>query len=127
MQQLETANQAFSPQWINRASAPSIEPVPGITIWPIVGEQIMLCLVRLLPGAELPLHHHVNEQAGTVVEGELILTIDGKTRSLHSGDAYVIPSNAPHSGIAGPHGCDVIDVFSPPREDYRISGELQVW
>ncbi|CAN5633757.1 hypothetical protein BH23CHL4_BH23CHL4_01610 [soil metagenome] len=127
MSNSEQSGAVFQPQWLSRDSAIPIEPFPGISMWPVIGDRIMLNLVRLPPGALLPDHFHPNEQAGTVVEGELILTIAGKSRSLHSGDAYVIPPNIPHSGQAGPGGCDVIDVFSPPRDDYRVAGHEQPW
>jgi quercetin dioxygenase-like cupin family protein len=89
-------------------------------MWPTAGERIMLNFVRLEPGVIVPMHHHPHEQAGTVLEGSIVLTIEGETRELGPGDAYVAPANARH-GATTPNGCLVVDVFSPPREDYLIS------
>ncbi len=42
----------------------------------------------------------------------------GQSRTLESGEAYIIPGNATHSARAVNGTCKVIDVFSPVREDY---------
>jgi quercetin dioxygenase-like cupin family protein len=75
------------------------------------------------PVAVVPSHHHPHEQGGTVLEGLLILTIDGETRELRKGDAFIAPSHAVHSARSGPEGCLVVDVFAPPREDYILPPE----
>ena len=59
------------------------------------------------------------EQCGTVISGELELTIAGKTRRLRPGEVYIIPGGVQHGGRAGETQCQVLDVFSPVREDYQ--------
>ena len=93
-------------------------PVQGIAMRSLAGDKLMLNLVTIEPGAVVPNHSHDNEQGGYVVRGELILTIAGETRSLQPGDCYIAPANVPHGATAGSDGCDVLDVFSPPRPDY---------
>lgn len=107
-----------SGRWANIESMPKLDPRPGVTMWPLGGEHFMINFVRIEPGAEVPLHHHLNEQGGTVIEGTIIMTIDGETRELRVGDAYIAPPNSVHGATGGPAGCLVIDVFAPPREDY---------
>ena len=34
---------------------------------------------------------------------------------MRAGDCVVIPPHVPHGDGAGPEGCTVLDVFSPPR------------
>jgi quercetin dioxygenase-like cupin family protein len=34
---------------------------------------------------------------------------------MRAGDCVVIPPHARHGGAAGPKGCEVLDVFTPPR------------
>lgn len=109
--------------WANIDTMRSLQPLPGITMWPASGTNLMLNFVRIDPGAEIPLHQHPHEQAGTVIEGTIIMTIDGETRELRMGDCYVAPPNSLHGASAGPAGCLVVDVFSPPREDYLPSDE----
>jgi quercetin dioxygenase-like cupin family protein len=105
-------------QWDAFGKIPSFSPVTGIHMRSLTGDQIMLNMVTIEPGAVVPIHNHDNEQAGYVVRGELILTIGDETRTLVPGDCYVAPASIPHGATSGPEGCDVLDVFSPPRADY---------
>lgn len=106
--------------WGNIDSMPSLSPLPGVTMWPATGTRMMINFVRLEPGAEVPLHNHHHEQGGTVIEGTILLTIDEETRELRPGDVYIAPPHSIHGATAGPEGCLVLDIFSPPREDYAI-------
>ncbi len=87
-------------------------------MWPLGGENLMINFVRIEPGAEVPLHQHSQEQAGTVIEGSIFMTIGDETRELRRGDVYIAPPNSVHGATGGPDGCLVVDVFSPPRADY---------
>jgi quercetin dioxygenase-like cupin family protein len=106
--------------WGNIDSIPSLKPIGGVTMWPATGTNMTINFVRIEPGAEVPLHHHPHEQGGTVIEGTILMTIDGETREMRAGDVYIAPPHAVHGATAGPEGCLVVDIFSPPREDYRI-------
>ncbi len=57
----------------------------------------------------LPEHAH-GAQWGTVIAGEILLTIDGKTQSYTSGGSYAIPAGVPHA-VQIKAGTRVIDVF----------------
>jgi quercetin dioxygenase-like cupin family protein len=46
------------------------------------------------------------------------MVIDGKDCLLEPGMYHVIPSNVVHSAVTLTH-CQLIDVFSPVREDYK--------
>ena len=109
--------------WGTIDEMPSLNPLPGVTMWPAAGSRMMINFVRIDPGAEVPLHAHPHEQGGTVIEGLIHMTIDGETRALRAGDVYIAPPNAVHGATAGPEGCLVVDIFSPPREDYVIPAE----
>jgi quercetin dioxygenase-like cupin family protein len=63
----------------------------------------------------------MHEQVVHVLEGDLEVTVDGKTSVLHAGSMGVIPSNAVHSGRALTD-CRVLDAFYPLREDYMEGG-----
>ena len=104
--------------WGNIDTMPSLTPRPGITMWPLGGTNLMVNLVRVEPGAEVPLHQHSQEQGGTVIEGSISMTIDGETREMRVGDIYIAPPNSVHGAIGGPDGCLIADIFSPPRADY---------
>lgn len=113
----------FQPAFYDVDKLPSFEPIPGIQMNVMVGGKMMANWVRIEPGAAVPTHAHEHEQIGLVLEGEILMTIGDETRALVNGHAYTIPGNLPHSAVAGPQGCLVIDIFSPPREDYRTAAK----
>ena len=104
--------------WDRFENIPPFSPTANIWMRSIAGNQLMLNMVTIEPGGIVPPHSHPNEQAGYVVRGTLILTIDGETRHLKPGDCYLAPANVVHSGETTAEGCDVLDVFAPPRSDY---------
>lgn len=57
----------------------------------------------------LPMHAH-GAQWGTVVEGEIELTIGTETRTYRPGDSYSIPAGVQHGGTIAA-GTRAIDVF----------------
>jgi quercetin dioxygenase-like cupin family protein len=81
-------------------------------------EKFTIAFWEIEEGAILPEHAHIHEQTTQVIEGELEMTINGKTFVLQPGNIVVIPSNIKHSGKALTF-CKVTDVFSPIREDYQ--------
>ena len=91
----------------------------GVTGWVVHGERITMGLVALDPGAVVPEHRHEQEQLGMVVRGSLRFRIGDESRELGPGETYRILSSEPHEAHAGPDGAVVIDVFSPPREDWK--------
>ena len=91
---------------------------PGLYVRFVHSDNMTLAYWRFDPGVELPLHDHLHEQVVNVIEGELILTLDGEPLKLTPGKVVVIPPNVPHSGKAV-DACRVIDVFYPVREDYK--------
>jgi quercetin dioxygenase-like cupin family protein len=63
-------------------------------------------------------HRHENEQAGYCLSGRFKLTIEGKGGLIEPGDSYLIPGGAEHS-YEILEDSEAVEVFSPPREDYR--------
>jgi quercetin dioxygenase-like cupin family protein len=107
----------FQPVFVKRDDVPPFSLLPGITMQSVAGARIMLTWVTIEPNQTVPQHQHPQEQAGTVLEGILSLTILGETHELKPGDAYTIPPNLPHSAFSK-EGCKVLDVFSPSRDDF---------
>jgi quercetin dioxygenase-like cupin family protein len=101
------------------AEARPSEPFAGIVMRGVFGDGASLSVVQLAPDALIPLHSHPHEQLGIVVEGTLILTVDGVEHRVGPDEAYVVAGGVEHGGRGGPDGCRVIDVFVPAREDYR--------
>lgn len=92
---------------------------PGVVLRPIWGERLMLVRVEMEAGAEVPRHSHPHEQGGIVLEGEMEFTIGDERRRVGPGDAYLIPGGVEHQVRVGDRPAVALDVFSPPREDYK--------
>jgi quercetin dioxygenase-like cupin family protein len=103
---------------VRLAEVAAFELAPGVSARPLFGDGAMLNLVELEPGAGVPTHSHSHEQLGHVLKGELELTIAGTLHVLRPGDAFQIPGGTEHAARSE-HGCVVLDVFQPVREDYR--------
>jgi quercetin dioxygenase-like cupin family protein len=82
------------------------------------GEKLMFVEVHFEPGAVGNVHSHPHEQAVYVLQGSVRLTIDGQPRDLKVGDTCRIPSNVVHNAVALEESL-LLDVFSPPRSDFR--------
>jgi quercetin dioxygenase-like cupin family protein len=97
----------------------------GTIARPVRGERITFAVVELEPGSIVPEHSHENEQLGIVLRGALTLQVGREERTLGPGETWCIAPNIEHSGHAGPDGAVVIDVFSPPRDDWESLDRLQ--
>ncbi len=82
----------------------------------------MLSIVTIEPNAEGLLHNHVEEQWGVMLEGSGVRTQGGEEVNVSAGDFWRTPANVPHRFRAGPKGARILDIFSPPREEYRKPG-----
>ena len=67
-----------------------------------------------------PEHRHPNEQLGILLRGSMRFRIGDEERDLLPGGTWRILANVPHEVHVGPEGAVCIDVFSPPREDWRV-------
>ncbi len=95
---------------------------PGLSTRIFPGEQAMLSIVTIEPNAEGLLHNHVEEQWGVILEGSGVRTQGGEDVNVRKGDFWRTPANVPHRFRAGPKGVRILDIFSPPREEYRKPG-----
>jgi len=64
--------------------------------------------------ADLHEHGHLQEEVWNVVEGEVVLVVDGCERRLGPGTAAVVPPNTPHS-VRTVGACSVIVTDYPVR------------
>jgi quercetin dioxygenase-like cupin family protein len=83
----------------------------------VAGANVMLAMVDLLPGSEVPEHSHISEQLSYLLSGSLKMWIAGKEIILKAGQVLVIPPNVPHSALAEEKAL-TLDVFSPIRQDW---------
>lgn len=86
-----------------------------------VGEKSMVTKMNYVKGNFATTHQHPHEQCGYVISGEYRLKVETPEEEidvlLHAGDSYAIPGNTPHS-FEVLEGGEVVDVFTPHREDY---------
>ena len=98
------------------------ELAPGLTARIFVGDHAMLSVVTIEPNAEGQVHSHPQEQWGVLLEGDAVRIQDGEEIPVKAGDFWRTPGGVPHGLRAGPQGARVLDIFSPPRDEYRKAG-----
>ena len=104
---------------VPNSSATPVEMLPGVVRRTLTdGERMMLCEIRMDAGAVVPLHTHPHEQTGYLVAGRCRFQIGAEVRELSPGDTWMVPGGAEHEATALDDSV-FIDVFSPPREEYR--------
>lgn len=48
-------------------------------------------------GTDIPSHSHDTDNYGVITRGELLLTVDGETQRIATGEWYHVPAGEPHS------------------------------
>ena len=86
------------------------------------GNEAMISIVEIAPNAKGKIHSHSQEQWGFMLEGSGYRIQGGEKIKIKKGDFWLTPSNIEHGIIAGNNGAKVMDVFSPPREEYKKVG-----
>ena len=62
-------------------------------------------------------HRHPHEQLVYIIRGHLRFTGENHTFEAHGGDSFVVPGGIEHQAAAVEES-EVLDVFTPFREDY---------
>lgn len=94
----------------------------GISTRIFCGDQTMLSIVTIEPNAKGQIHSHPQEQWGFLIEGSGIRIQDGQKIEIKKGDFWQTPGGIDHGIIGGEEGAKVLDIFSPPRDEYKKSG-----
>jgi quercetin dioxygenase-like cupin family protein len=101
----------------------SRELAPGLMAEIFAGAGAMLSVVTIAPGAAGTMHSHPEEQWGVLLEGSAIRFQGDEAIPVKKGDFWRTPGGVPHTMRAGPEGCRVLDIFAPPRPEYRVPGK----
>ena len=86
------------------------------------GDHAMLSVVRCAPNSSGKLHSHPQEQWGVLLEGGGTRLQSGREIEVRKGDFWRTPGDVEHGFRAGPQGAVILDIFAPPREEYRKPG-----
>ena len=104
---------------INLNDVEPINPLNGIFRKTLsYNKSVMLCHFILESGAEIPLHDHEAHQIGFVTKGEIKFFTESREFIAKKGDSYVFDSLEKH-GAKIIERAEVIEVFSPSREEYK--------
>ena len=63
-------------------------------------------------------HSHPHHQLVYVVQGSIRVDVGGKVFDVHAGDSFIVDGGVEHQASAL-EPSEVLDVFTPTREDYR--------
>ena len=101
------------PEFITRLPEAAL-PMPSTTVKTHVlpSDKGQLVFFDIIRSVELPPHSH-GCQWGTVLEGEVEVTICTETRVYAPGNSYFIPAGVIHSAKA-PAGAKIIEFFEEP-------------
>ncbi|MDQ7778696.1 MAG: cupin domain-containing protein [Planctomycetota bacterium] len=92
-------------------------PLKGVLGRLLQGEKQQVVFFDIDPVGMIPPHSHA-AQWGVVIEGEMALTIDGKSTTYRAGDSYYIPAGVVHSAEFKTK-FKAVDVFDEPAR-YRV-------
>lgn len=104
--------------FVKLGALPEREVVEGYHARFVHTERSTIAFWRIESGKSIRTHSHPHEQTVLILEGEFVLTVDGRDQTITPGDFVVIPADVPHSARAITD-CRIVDTFCPVREDYR--------
>jgi quercetin dioxygenase-like cupin family protein len=71
--------------------------------------EVVLGLAELPAGASIGKHTHPGIEQGTLIEGEMVLMVEGQPdKAYKAGESWQIPPGAVHDAKAGPGGAKVV-------------------
>jgi quercetin dioxygenase-like cupin family protein len=101
---------------------PALEvPIPDsiVTTSAIRSDAGLMVMFEFHQDFAMPEHHH-KAQWGTVLTGQVELTIEGQARTYLPGESYTIPSGVPHA-VKVTAGTKAIDIFEE-SDRYGLRG-----
>ncbi len=75
-------------------------PFRGIEAWILQGETRQLVFYQMEANARIPEHSHEYGEWAMVIEGEIELAVEGKTRNVKKGDEWLTPARAKHTWMS---------------------------
>ena len=84
----------------------------------VYNDNVMICHFMFNRGSKIPLHSHKAHQIGHVIHGKLKFITETSEFIVCEGDSYVFDSYEKHGAFCL-EPTEVIEVFSPIREEYK--------
>ena len=100
------------------SSIPVEQVAEGITRQMVYGDRLMVCRLTLAARTVTAVHSHVHEQITIVERGRADFFVEGERRTAKAGDVLLFPSGIRHGATMLEEEVVLIDIFSPPREDF---------
>jgi quercetin dioxygenase-like cupin family protein len=107
--------------YVQLDQVPEEKIAPLITRKLVTGEKEMVVFWKMKAGAHAAAHRHPHEQIFWVQSGTMEFRLGDQKRTCRAGDMGVIPGGVEHEAWF-PEDTEVIDIFSPPREDFLAGG-----
>jgi len=79
----------------------------------------MVSFLTMKTGNTFELHSHPEEQIMIVIDGYCDKVIEDKIYRVQKGDLIHLTANITHGAFIREVDCKVIDIFSPPMDDYK--------
>lgn len=115
------AARAAAPRSFNMAKPDGGLPrklAEGMNTTIFASERLMVSVVRIDPNCKGTLHSHPHEQWGVLMEGTGKRIAEQGFTPVTAGDVWFTPGEELHTFEAGAQGAFILEVFSPPRDDY---------
>jgi quercetin dioxygenase-like cupin family protein len=111
-------------QWKFTLGADGIERalMDGVRAKILCGEAVMLSHVTIGAHTETLVHSHPEEQWGVCLKGSCTRIQGAEEAAVREGDCWHTPGGVPHGIRTGDEEVIILDVFSPPRQQYRKAG-----
>jgi len=93
-------------------------PAPGIKRQMVVGQNVMMVRFTFEPFLVTAEHTHPHEQMTLVLKGRVKFFVNGEERIVSSGDVLHFPPHHRHGATMQDEEVELIDIFSPIREDF---------
>ena len=105
-------------QHLDWTAIPVEQIAEGVTRQLLSGDRLMVCRLTLAARTVTPIHSHVHEQITLVERGRADFFVEGQKRTAKAGDVLLFPSGIQHGATMLEEEVVLIDIFSPPREDF---------
>ena len=108
-------------QLMGWSQIPREQVAEGIVRQMIHGDRLMVCRLTIAAHTVTPVHRHYHEQITLVERGRVDFFVEDERKTAAPGDVLLFPSNVRHGATMLDEEVVLIDIFSPPREEFLVN------